>query len=1186
MRHRFRQLALSLTVIVTIYGCSKKEVDISSIISHRTLGLAYLEDNRLIEAEKEFRTLSELTPNEAIGYADLGLVLMQMNRFEEAENQMLKAIEIDSLNVDIRLILAQLYDFSGRSDMAIKQLEHILTFSPDHFKVLYSLAWFYTRSESDQLLPLAEEYLTRVIDQKPGNLVARLELLELLSKNNKPNRALHHLQEIRRQFAELPDKAKPPYERIQTLLMESQAQEAIRPIVVLHNYLKETTLYQTDIREVRSPDGAIGGSPILNFSQQFYQAPGRHEAILAQVRFSDVSAFAGLASLQPISNLDATDTKDGTLAVGDFDADGQEDLFVGIPTADTNSRTHYLFKNVSGKFIDVTSESGLELDEVIEDALFADYDNDGRLDLFLATGHGSFLYHNEEGGLFIDVSEKAGLSSHDAAVSVAFVDFDHEGDLDIFLAKETSNVALRNNLDGTFKEMTQQMNVVGQDLATRKINFADFDEDGDIDIFLANANAGNVLYGNLRQGRFEDVTSQSNLGRESQAASSDIGDYNNDGFIDLFVLGRDQGQFSLYRNITAGRFEEDLDQTALVQGLDGLEGKCVRFFDFDNDGYLDLVIVGRVVDPSTDARSARIFHNDGSGRFVDMSEVLPSGTAAILEVELIDYDEDGDIDQIFLASDGQVHLLRNDGGNSNHYLKVQLAALGGEGGKNNHFGIGSKIEMRSGNLYQTRVVKSPLVHFGLGPQPKTDAVRIVWTNGVSQNMVSPESDQEIVAEQTLKGSCAFLYVWNGKETSFVTDILWRSALGMPLGIMSGGKTAYGFANSAREFLKIPSGILQEKNGKYLMQLTEELWETVYIDEFKLLVLDHPDSFEVYVDERFIPPPIPPLHIYTAENKKQPVSAMDEKGTDLLPFIKEKDDVYVANLIPTRFQGITELHDLILDLGDIDSATRIVLFMNGWVFPSDASINVSTAQSQLHKVIPPILQVSDKAGRWETIIENISFPAGKNKICVIDLSNKFPTDDFRIRIRTNMQVYWDQIFFTTGPENTQIETVTLEPVEANLDYRGFSRLYRKGQNGPHWFDYNDVSPDHKWRDLVGLYTRYGDVRSLLLEADDQFVILNAGDEISVEFDAAGLPTLKAGWTRNFLVYSDGWIKDGDLNTAHGRTVEPLPFQAMSQYPYGENEHYPRDKQHMEFLKNYLTRRVDGTDFQNPLKKRDN
>jgi hypothetical protein len=359
---------------------------------------------------------------------------------------------------------------------------------------------------------------------------------------------------------------------------------------------------------------------------------------------------------------------------------------------------------------------------------------------------------------------------------------------------------------------------------------------------------------------------------------------------------------------------------------------------------------------------------------------------------------------------------------------------------------------------------------------------------------------------------------------------------------------------------------------YELQMTEELWETPYLDKSRLVLVDHPNSVGIYIDEKFVPPPYPPLRIFPVAQEVAPVSATDERGNDVFPFIVRKDDRYLANLIPGKYQGVTEMHDLVLDLGKLKSDDRIVLFLTGWIFPSDASINVSISQSTQTKVIAPYLQTPDRNGKWVTVIPNLSFPMGKNKTVIADLTGKFLSDDYRIRIRTNMQIYWDHVFFSRNEPDIPLRLTTLKPASADLHYRGFSRMFRRGVHGPHWFDYGQVSREPQWCDLEGAYTRYGDVTGLLAESDDQSVIFNAGDEITVRFDATRAPKLPENWSRDFLLYTDGWLKDGDLNTAFSQTVEPLPFHKMSAYPYAGDEAYPSDQDHQDYLKNYNTRRV--------------
>jgi hypothetical protein len=466
-----------------------------------------------------------------------------------------------------------------------------------------------------------------------------------------------------------------------------------------------------------------------------------------------------------------------------------------------------------------------------------------------------------------------------------------------------------------------------------------------------------------------------------------------------------------------------------------------------------------------------------------------------------------------------------------------------------------------------------VTHFGLGQRLKADVLRIVWTNGVPQNVFYPASDQDLVEEQILKGSCPFLYAWNGERYEFVTDVMWRSALGMPLDIMGGGGVGYAPAAASREYIKIPGDALRPRDGVYSIQVTGELWETGYVDELKLLVVDHPDSVQVLLDERFVPPGDATLRIYQVAQPRAPVAATDERGRDLLPLLVERDDRYVSQFQLGKFQGLTDLHDLTLDLGELDPRQDVTLFLNGWIFPTDASINVALAQSASVSSVPPQVQVVGPDGEWHTVIDNMSFPSGKAKTVVVDLAGKFLSGDRRVRIRTNMQIYWDHVFFATGDVRGPAPRATLAPTAADLHYRGFSRMYRKGgRYGPFWFDYGDVTEAQRWLPLKGRFTRYGDVLPLLERADDMYVVFGPGDEITVEFLASYAPPLPAGWRRDFLLYSDSWLKDADLNTGTGQAVAPLPFHGMSRYPYGADEFYPADAEHQRYLRRYNTRRM--------------
>ncbi|TAK46040.1 MAG: CRTAC1 family protein, partial [Saprospiraceae bacterium] len=638
------------------------------------------------------------------------------------------------------------------------------------------------------------------------------------------------------------------------------------------------------------------------------------------------------------------------------------------------------------------------------------------------------------------------------------------------------------------------------------------------------------------------------------------------------------GKASLFKNRGDGSFE--LAPAKWLNAIRQLAAMDAEFADFDNDGFPDLFIVGKPTGKG--GKGVMLFHNDGAGGFADVSNLLPTGLTSGHQIGTTDYDKDGDLDVFIASLNGELHLLQNEGGNINHYLKLQLTGLRDGSSKNNHFGIGAKVEMRAGDLYQMKTVTDPNIHFGLGAHLKADVVRILWTNGTPQNMFFPGSDQDLIESQVLKGSCAFLYVWDGGKYTFSKDMMWRSALGMPLGIM-GANSAYAPADPSKEYLKIPGEQMKLHSGKYTVQVTEELWEAAYFDKLELVAIDHPQTEQVFVDERFtLPPYSDAFDLFAVRKKWPPVAAFDGAGTDLLPQILEKDDRYIANFQMARYQGITEMHDLVLDPGTALPAGNLLLYLNGWIFPSDASINVALGQSSKLQVLPPQLQVLNKKGEWQTVIPNMGFPMGKDKTMVVDLSGKFLSKDRRVKIRTNMEIYWDEIFFAPKAKPGKTVATRLNPASADLHYRGFSELYRKGgRYGPHWFDYGKVSKGQKWRDLIGNYTRFGEVAPLLTAVDDQLVIMNSGDEMTVTFDAAKLPPLPAGWKRDFLIYSEGWIKDGDINTAHGKTAGPLPFHAMSQYPYTKNEAFPSDAAHREYLKKYNTRKVGTEQFRREI-----
>lgn len=1154
-----------------IPSCKEKPVDEKQLardkITIRTLGLAYLEENKLEEAEAEFLKLTDLSPDEALGFANLGLVYLRMDNYEKALKQLDEAARIDAKDANIRLIRAKAFELNNETDKAIKELEETLKFAPGDSKTLYQLAELYQKSSDETSKSARIDYLNQVVEASPTNIVPRLQLIEMQLQTDATDEALKNLEEIGQQFPAFTPEATDFYKKAIDALHNNDTKAALTSLLIFHNFLKLTTPYQAGIKELKGPGGALIGFPVISFSESTTSFIQEGESLLDAMKFTDVTTTAGLEF--------GTDFMPGNahLSVGDIDADGDQDIYFGSHKYD-GDYAYFLMVNDLGMFKESADAAGLDHSGTEQFSAFSDYDNDGHLDLLVLKEKNLVLYRNEREGRFDEVTDDAFENAEEfEGHMVLYVDADHEGDLDMFVGGQQDQL-FRNNADGTFSDATRQMGFTRSGSLTKDVGLGDFDDDGDVDLFVVREDGKNLLYSNLRQGKFADIINDTGIQSLSSSGAVAVGDYNNDGYLDIFISTIDGSAYRLYKNKSDGTFEEDKASSGVFEVLKNTKGYDATFMDFDNDGHLDILVLGEAL--AEGGKGIFLFHNDGWGNFEDESRLLPQELLGGTQVVVADYNEDGDQDLYLTDLYGKLRLLRNDGGNGNHHLKMKLVGLRTGSGKNNHFGIGAKVEVRAGNLYQMQVVTSPNVHFGMGNHTKADVVRILWTNGVPQNMFFPDSDRNLIEEQELKGSCPFLYTWNGEEYVFVKDMMWRSALGMPLGIM-GGKTAFAFADASEEYLKIPGELLKEKDGKYIIQVTEELWETIYCDEIKLIAVDHPTETEIYVDEKFVAPPYPELSVYKVTNHLKPVSAKDGKDNDLLELIIEEDHKYISNFQRDSYQGITEMKDLILDLGNIQDTKNLHLFMNGWIFPTDASINVALSQSDLIKIKHPSLEVINEKGAWEEVIPSIGFPSGKNKTVIVDLSDKFLSTERKVRIRTNMEIYWDHIFFARD-EASEIEMTKMNPESADYHYRGFSKSFRKeGRYGPHWFDYSSEIAGQKWRDLTGMYTRYGDVTELLQGADDRYIIANAGDETTITFDASNLPNLQKGWKRDFLIYSVGWVKDGDLNTALGQTVEPLPFHGVSQYPYKENEHYPTTKKHQAYQEKYNTRKVETKRF---------
>ena len=1148
---RFTFYFLLLVYSPTTISQQTADEIVTSAIRHQNLGLAYLEESQPHQAIEQFQGLVNLVPDESIGYGNLAVAHLRLKQREEAETWVKRGLEVEPMDSRLHFISAEIYQSQGKIAEGVAAVLEAVKLAPDDLEVRYELVRHYLgQRNSPEATDKAISHLRTLRENTPANVVVLLKLANSLLRREQLEEAKRICMELNALLWDADEEFLKYLKQGLVLIDQGDAKGAARYIQIFENVQKRSPRYQQGIGELVTN---ILGHPIEEFSSGFKARVKAKQTPPIGMSFVNVTQEIGLADLNG---------ERSNILLTDYDNDGDLDLY--IPSVVLNA-TPNLFRNEGGEFVHA-AQIGRRGDA----AAFADIDKDGDPDLSLSGDDGPIFLRNDGAGSFTEITEitesAVAQSDQDSKNSkpILFVDYDHDGDLDLFTADDRVEMH-RNSADGVFSDVSDQTFIPPERPGARDAGFGDFDDDGDTDLLIVNDGSGCTLYTNLRQGKMEALTDEIGLSQNYAFTAVAVGDYDNDGDIDLFLTTDGETPHQLYRNRGDGTYAPDARSSEeAINAAEGVRGSDVHFLDYDNDGFLDLWLIGEPREANR--RGVFLFRNDGTGRFTDASNLLPDTIWNGGDGTVGDYDNDGDLDLFLIDLNGRVVALRNEGGDQNSWLQVKLEGVNAGNNKNNINGIGAKVELKVGELYQIKYITDPITHFGLGKEKQADVLRVVWTNGVPQNVITPKSNQRIAEKQVLKGSCPFLYVYDGGGYQFVTDLLWRSPLGMvtPMGFLAAAETA--------DYVKISGELMKPKAGVYSLQITEELWETAYFDMVKLLAIDHPAGTQIFVDERYTPPPFPEFKIYTAKEIHHPRTARDHRGNDVSDALKATDYRYAIEHEPGTFQGVADPHSIVLDLGDVRDDLQLTLFLTGWIFPTDTSINVALSQNPSINPIFPYLQVRDEGEKWQTVIDPIGIPAGKNKTICIDLTGKFLSGDREVKITTDMQIYWDSAFFTIGEQDVPTRITTLLPNHADLHYRGFSKMYRPTPHAPHLFDYNEVVTTKQWRDLAGHYTRYGEVTPLLEEVDDMYVILNAGDEMTVEFDADNLPPLEEGWERDFILYSDGWDKDGDINTLSSQTVAPLPFHDMSTYPYPEAEKYPETPKHLRYQLEYNTRRV--------------
>jgi tetratricopeptide (TPR) repeat protein len=877
------------------------------------------------------------------------------------------------------------------------------------------------------------------------------------------------------------------------------------------------------------------------------------------------------------------------LAVGDLN--GDERLDVVVSGVGDDGGTYIFWNRGKWKFV-----QGPRLADKVVSVSLGDVDNDGDLDIWLGRAGGDLLLLNDGKGNFTPSPAPAPPKDDRLTVAARLMDVDSDGDLDLLAIRwqrgvlpataaagaPAASMLWRNNRDGTYAEKAGALGLALADTVVTDVVYDDFDNDRDLDMILLAAGKKPIAWVNDRVGKYHLLTADETGLNIEGAVAATSGDPNKDGNRDLVVFtGK---RVELFLNRGGFRFERD---KAFGDQFGSLGGTCGQFVDIDNDGDLDLVIADAHRRDGT--RGPVLLVNDWpNGRFLDAAEIDPGNLLAALRTDgdavcaAADFNLDGKCDLI-LAGMGQKPILIENRTAGGHYVLLDLLGTRRMDfpSRSDNSAIGARVEVKSGTGFQQFVVgatsgptaASPLrLHAGLGPHTEVEWLRIVWPDGALQAEMQLAADRLfLIREKNRKtGSCPHLFAWDGSRFDFVADFVGVGGLGF---FLAPGIYA---RPDPTEYLPIPR--LEPRDGQYVLQVVEPLEEVVYLDEAKLIAVDHPEGTEVRPHEMAavgLPPP--PFEMFCFREAIEPVRAVDHRGVDVTELVRRVDRRYAGATEPDRrFPGYARDHYVDLDfgprLGEMAATGRPILMLEGWVEYSYSSTNYAAGQAGLRLKAPSVHVLRD--GQWVELFHEAGYPAGLRHTMTLDLAGKLRPGDQKLRIASNMEIYWDRIWLARHLAGQPLRIKEVAAAGTDLHFLGYPREYSPDGRRPNLYDYTNVDSTAPWKLMKGDYTRFGEVGELLDRADDCFVIMGPGEELTLRFPAAAFGPVPPGMRRSFLLKADGYTKDMDLCTAHPDTVEPLPFHAMSGFPYRSGERYPDTEKTRDYLRRYNSRHVGG------------
>jgi cytochrome c-type biogenesis protein CcmH/NrfG len=1118
------------------------------VVSTFYVGLAALQVGHDIYAEDKLSQMTRLAPSEPAGWANWGVLALRQRNYDQAAQRLERARKLAPQNDQIFYLLGLLESSRGHFPEAIADLRKAVELNPQNLRAAYQLAQEIERQGGEGNEVEFQRVVQKILVVQPDNLAALLELGRISAKRGDSGTLNTVVAKIEGRSSVWPPEVRQQMAALKAAAAGPDSRAAATRTVFLRNVLMRVPEYRQSLAAIKAPPGEEA-QPFAHFLAM--ESPAFQPAPADPTMTFTASTIAGLGS-GPWSWIGSVPLASAGLPA-----------IAGANGSEVRLSTGARFPFPGGKGHIAPSPEGITP---------LDFNYDFKTDLALTGAGGVRLLRQDSPSAFTDVTAKTTLPKEivNASYTGAWaVDIEADGDLDIVLGATTGEPAvLRNNGDDTFTVMHPFAAVSG----LRQFAWADLDGDGAPDAAMIDGSGRLHVFSNERMGQFRERTLP---GGFTAVKAINVADVNNDAILDLLVVQAD-GAIIRLSDKNEGQDWDTAEIARVSNPSAELAGEVrLRVADLDNNGSLDLILAS--VASSKGADGALIWLRNDKGNFVAMAH--QSGPPLVFDA--VDLNDDGRLDLLGLTADGQPVAALNRGSKNYHWQIVRPHGVQAVGDQRiNPFGVGGEIEIRSGLLLQMQPITGPQLHFGLGEQTSSDVVRVVWPNGTVRAEFAAKADQDISVEQRLKASCPFLFAFNGKEIEFVKDAVpWGAAIGLRINTLGAARVA-----TTVEWYKIGRDQLVPHDGYYDIRIGAELWETYYYDYLALMAVDHPVGTEIFVDERFVIPPQKP-GFTVVETPHKIAAAVDDQGNDVTDILSTLDGRALENLGRGQYQGVTRDHYVEVDLGnDVPQIGPLYLVAQGSIHDTDSSINVAITQGHRWRAQGMSLEVPDGHGGWKVAQANLGFPAGRKKTVLFNLTNVFaPGVPRRVRIRTNLEIYWDAISWARGMPDAPVKTVRMTPSVADLHFRGYSVVHRPESGAPEVPDYNHLEGSkQRWRDLIGYYTRYGDVGELLANVDDRYVIVNSGDEMSLRFPEQ--PPAAAGWLRDFVILGDGWIKDGDYNSTFSKTVLPLPYHAKDVYntPPGRLEDEWAYRHHPEDWQNYHTRYVTPEVFKNALR----